>query len=163
MFQYSDPAGRGRRARLPLCRFEAAAAILGVMAPWAGFFFSIAALVLATILASCAGPSAGNGFVGTERCATCHEQEARYCAYGAHRTVRCERCHGPGARHAQPDIEPRPAMSLGGPDLCMACHAARIGSFEDHLRRLERVHKVTLDRDKSGKDCVYCHDPHLLE
>jgi hypothetical protein len=64
-------------------------------------------------------------------------------------------------------------MSLGGVDLCLSCHkqgadssfdvVSTIGSFEDHLTELERDHRINLDRQKSGADCVYCHDPHLLE
>jgi len=63
-------------------------------------------------------------------------------------------------------------MSLGDVELCLSCHGsppapaakiAGIGSFEEHLKRLERDHRVELDREKSGTDCVYCHDPHLLE
>ncbi|MHC4960175.1 MAG: hypothetical protein ACYTGN_17615 [Planctomycetota bacterium] len=125
------------------------------------------ALVTLAIVGKCAGrpPSdaPSNDFVGNDRCATCHVEEARYCRYGGHRTVDCERCHGPGERHAQAEADPRPAMALGGVDLCMSCHRARITSFEDHLRRLERDHRVQLDRAKSGTECVYCHDPHLLE
>jgi hypothetical protein len=64
-------------------------------------------------------------------------------------------------------------MSLGDVDLCLSCHnrgadassgvVSTIGTFEDHLTELERDHRVKLDRQKSGADCVYCHDPHLLE
>ncbi len=65
-------------------------------------------------------------------------------------------------------------MDLGGVETCMSCHragekvpsgsaASRIVSFEDHLQILEREHRIKLDREKSGKSCVFCHDPHLLE
>jgi len=100
--------------------------------------------------------------VGSARCAACHEQEGQYWRYGGHRTVACERCHGPGAEHARVESGSRPALSLGDVALCLSCHAT-IGSFEDHLEKLEREHRITLDREKSGTDCVYCHDPHLLE
>jgi hypothetical protein len=110
---------------------------------------------------------------GSDTCATCHEQEARLWRYGAHRTVACERCHGPGAAHARVESGPRPRVSLGNIDLCLGCHQggaddtgkkiATIESFEAHLRTLERDHRIKLDRQKSGTDCVYCHDPHLLE
>lgn len=136
----------------------------------------IALAVAAGHLSSCAGPAPereGNGLVGSETCAACHEQEARFCRYGAHRTIECERCHGPGAGHADADSGSRPGMSLGGVDLCMSCHrqgsesssgeVRGIESFEDHLRELEFEHRIRLDREKSGTDCVYCHDPHLLE
>jgi len=64
-------------------------------------------------------------------------------------------------------------MDLGDAELCLSCHrqgatrradvVSTVRSFEDHLRELERDHRVKLDRQKSGTDCVYCHDPHLLE
>jgi hypothetical protein len=142
----------------------------------AGCSIAIALAMLACILSDCtARPVApeGNDLVGNDSCATCHEQDARYCRYGAHRTLACERCHGPGAKHAGADGSSRPEMSLGGPELCLSCHgqgaepssnvASRIESFEDHLREMERDHRIKLDRRKSGTDCVYCHDPHLLE
>jgi hypothetical protein len=115
----------------------------------------------------------GSDLAGSDRCATCHEQEARFRRYGAHRTVDCERCHGPGAEHARADGRARLTTSLEGADLCLSCHkqgadpssgaVSAIESFEDHLRTLERDHRIKLDRRKSGTACVYCHDPHLLE
>jgi hypothetical protein len=146
------------------------------MKPRAGRSISIALVILACILANCVGRPLGpegSDLAGNVRCATCHEQESRYCRYGAHRTLECERCHGPGEKHARADSSSRPEMSLGDANLCMSCHkqgadpssnvVSRIGSFEDHLRKLERDHRIKLDRQKSGTDCVYCHDPHLLE
>jgi hypothetical protein len=122
--------------------------------------------------ANCTSPPEGrSGLAGSESCATCHEQEARFSQYGAHRTVECERCHGPGAEHAAAESGPRPAMSLGDVDLCLSCHkegaepslVSTIESFEAHLKALERDHRIKLDRQKCGRGCVYCHDPHLLE
>jgi hypothetical protein len=131
-------------------------------------------MVLAIVACHGARPApepSGDGLAGSDTCAACHEQEARFCQYGPHRTVECERCHGPGAAHARADGEPRPGMDLGGVDLCLSCHrrgsgsgaVSRIQSFEDHLTELETEHRIRLDREKSGTDCVYCHDPHLLE
>lgn len=127
-----------------------------------------------TIVASCATPvPEGGALAGSDTCATCHDEEARLSRYGAHRAVECERCHGPGAEHARAAAGSRPRMSLGDVDLCLSCHRegtvpssgtlSTIRSFEDHLEALEREHRIKLDRRKSGTDCVYCHDPHLLE
>jgi len=127
-------------------------------------------------LAHCAGtpvePAQG-ALAGSDLCATCHEQEARFCQYGAHREISCEECHGPGAEHARAEGPSRPGMTLADAELCLSCHrkgatrsadvASTVGSFEAHLQALERDHRVKLDRQKSGTDCVYCHDPHLLE
>lgn len=127
-------------------------------------------------LARCAGTHrepAESARAGSESCASCHEQEVRFCRYGAHKTIDCEECHGPGAAHARAEGASRPGMDLGDVDLCLSCHrkgatrsnnvVSTIRSFEDHLRNLERDHRVKLDRNKSGTDCVYCHDPHLVE
>ena len=132
-----------------------------------------AVMILSHGLAGCTRPSAQPGTAGSDTCERCHEEEARFVAYGAHRTVECERCHGPGAEHARAGDGPRRPMSLGDVALCLSCHrrgadpsgnvTSTIGSFEDHLRTLERAHRIKLDRRKSGTDCVGCHDPHLLE
>ena len=136
----------------------------------------LAAALVALCLSSCARARpapAGETLAGSDRCAECHEQEARFCGYGAHRTVECEQCHGAGAEHAGADDGARPGMILGDAGLCLSCHrqgatmrpdvVSTVESFEDHLRDLERDHRIKLDRRKSGTDCVYCHDPHLLE
>jgi hypothetical protein len=146
------------------------------MKPLAACSVGMALAIVAVGLVGCASPRLGvewSDLAGSDRCATCHEQEARFSRYGAHRTVECERCHGPGAEHARDANGSRHRMSLGDVDLCLSCHkqgpgpsadvVSTIGSFEDHLRKLERDHSVKLDRQKAGADCVYCHDPHLLE
>lgn len=146
------------------------------MKPLAACSLAIALVVLACNLSNCASPplgSEGSEFAGSDRCTTCHDQESRFWRYGAHRDVACERCHGSGAEHARADSISRRGMSLGGVELCMSCHqqgadpssneVSTIGSFEGHLRDLERDHRIKLDRRKSGTSCVYCHDPHLLE
>ena len=144
--------------------------------PLAARSFAMALAIVVVSLVSCTSPRSeaeGSDLAGSDSCAACHEQEARFSRYGAHRTVECERCHGPGAEHARADDGPRRRMSLGDVDLCLSCHrqgadpspdvVSTIVSFEDHLRELERDHRIKLDRRKSGADCVYCHDPHLLE
>jgi hypothetical protein len=143
------------------------------MRPLAPCSVAAALAIVALSLARCASPPPvpeGSDLAGSDSCATCHEEEARLRLYGAHRTVECERCHGPGAKHARADGG---GMSLGDADLCLSCHkkgadpsanvVSAIESFEDHLTDLERDHRIKLDRRKSGTDCVYCHDPHLLE
>lgn len=134
------------------------------------------AVALATAFASAqcaADPASREGgrrpddLAGSDACATCHEEEGRLWRYGAHRSVECERCHGPGAKHAGAESGSRPELRAGGIDLCLSCHgdgaASTIGSLEDHLKEIERQHRIKLDRRKAGADCVYCHDPHLLE
>ena len=144
--------------------------------PLAACSLPVALAVVSIHLVRCAGTrleSDGGTLAGSDRCASCHEQETRFCRYGPHRTIECEECHGPGGEHARAETGSRPGMVLGDVELCLSCHregadrsrevVSTIGSFEDHLRALEREHRIELDRRKSGADCVYCHDPHLLE
>ena len=146
------------------------------MRPLAARSIATALATVGVSLAGCTGPrpeAEASDFAGSDGCATCHEQEARFSRYGAHRTVECERCHGSGAEHAGADPGSRRRLRLGDVDLCLSCHkqgadassgvVSTIGSFEDHLTELERDHRIRFDRQKSGADCVYCHDPHLLE
>ena len=142
----------------------------------AAFLPLITLAIAVAQLSRCVQPPRETGhdsFAGSASCKACHAQESRYWAYGPHREIDCERCHGPGSGHARSTGPARAAMTLGDTGLCLACHArdgedatgdiATIESFESHLRNLERDHRVTLDRQKSGTGCVYCHDPHLVE
>ena len=110
---------------------------------------------------------------GSATCGKCHENEAKFLDYGAHHSLACHQCHGLGTEHVQAPANQRPKMSLGDVHLCLSCHqtdakvanpvVAKIDSFEDHLQQLEKEHRVKFDRKKSGDNCVFCHDPHLLE
>ncbi|MCA9322511.1 MAG: hypothetical protein KDB53_17345, partial [Planctomycetes bacterium] len=129
---------------------------------------SVASLVLSLLMESLACSQPTN--VG---CVNCHDQEVRYCQHGPHQILDCATCHGPGEQHANAGAGPRPELRLGTADLCLSCHQAgsrvdsrvvsTIETFETHLQDLEQDHRIRLDRGKSGQDCVFCHDPHLLE
>lgn len=114
-------------------------------------------LLLLIALVGCA-PA---GKAGPASCADCHAEQARHVEYGPHRSLACAECHGPGDAHMNAS-DPRPRMFLGGANECIACHVS-IRSLDAHLRDVERLHKVTLDRDKVAGSCAFCHDPHLLE
>lgn len=129
------------------------------------------AAALAVILLSCsttnrtilAPPSIpGAEFVGSEECATCHEQIVRDFRTATHarleakgenaKNIGCESCHGPGSLHVQAGggadtiINPRKS-----PDTCFQCHLEVRASFQ-----LPHHHPVL-----EGKmSCSDCHEPH---
>src|SRR3954468_22071275 len=129
------------------------------------------AVALAVILLSCsttnrtilAPPSIpGAEFVGSEECATCHEQIVRDFRTATHARLQakgdnakkmgCESCHGPGSLHVKAGggagtiINPRKS-----PDTCFQCHLEVRAAFQ-----LPHHHPVL-----EGKmSCSDCHEPH---
>jgi len=98
-------------------------------------------------------------YVGTETCATCHEEEDKEFRLSTHARIKtskdenvangCEMCHGPGSIHADNGggktniINPRK-----NPETCFACHMEKKAEF-----RLPYHHPVL-----EGKmSCVDCH------
>jgi len=113
-----------------------------------------------TILAPPSIP--GAEFVGSEKCAECHEAIARDFPTATHarlkapgdntKNVGCESCHGPGSLHvtsggaARTIINPRRS-----PETCFQCHLEVRAKFE-----LPHHHPVL-----EGKvSCADCHNPH---
>src|SRR4029077_13675161 len=143
------------------------------------------AVAVALILLSCsttsrtilAPPSIpGAEFVGSEECATCHEQIVRDFRTATHARLQtkkvivsksgakgsetpkestdmgCESCHGPGSKHVQAGggagtiINPRKS-----PETCFQCHLEVRAAFQ-----LPHHHPVP-----EGKmSCSDCHEPH---
>src|SRR3954470_7844972 len=114
-----------------------------------------------TILAPPSIP--GAEFVGSEACATCHEQITRTFPTATHarlkasgdnaKNVGCESCHGPGSLHvssgggARTIVNPRRS-----PETCFQCHLEVRAKFE-----LPHHHPVL-----EGKvSCADCHNPHI--
>lgn len=104
----------------------------------------------------------GAEFVGSEACATCHEQIARDFPTATHarlkapgdntKNIGCESCHGPGSLHVQSGgaahtiVNPRRS-----PTTCFQCHLEIRSQFE-----LPHHHPVL-----EGKmSCADCHNPH---
>ena len=88
---------------------------------------------------------------GQKVCADCHEDIVTIRAAARHKSVSCETCHGPLARHAEGD-----GAKLVLPDvtpLCIRCHAEKTG-------KPTRYPRVDI-KDHAGDDkCVACHKPH---
>jgi predicted CXXCH cytochrome family protein len=129
------------------------------------------AVALALILLSCstttrtilAPPSIpGAEFVGSEECATCHEEISRNFRTATHarleakgenaKNVGCESCHGPGSLHVNSGggagtiVNPRKS-----PETCFQCHLEVRTAFA-----LPHHHPVL-----EGKmSCSDCHEPH---
>ena len=99
---------------------------------------------------------------GPASCAACHAKEAGKRAAGGHRSVSCEVCHAPLARHAA-DGKRTAAMPVDQSyTLCARCHRKVVG-------RPEKFPQVVLDQHVvekgasgpvEGKVCLDCHDPH---
>jgi hypothetical protein len=91
-------------------------------------------------------------FAGHEVCETCHSDEAALKASGAHKTVNCESCHGPLAKHADDPGSVQPVL----PDvatLCLRCHSKNIA-------KPKGFPQTDAKPNSGGKPCDACHKPH---
>jgi hypothetical protein len=97
--------------------------------------------------------------IGTDKCAECHDEEAKLHDKDAHAKVACETCHGPGDVHAEKSGD-APLRMPKTRDDCLVCHRlldARPGAFpqvrwQDHYRFVGV-------KDESVQ-CIQCHSPH---
>ncbi len=126
---------------------------------------------LAVILLSCstttrtvlAPPSIpGAEFVGSEKCADCHEEITRDFASATHarlkapgdnaKNVGCESCHGPGSLHVESGGATHTIVNPGkSPTACFQCHLEVRAQFD-----LPHRHPVLEGR----MNCSDCHNPH---
>jgi hypothetical protein len=100
-------------------------------------------------------------------CRSCHEEQARFQAYGSHASASCADCHRIEGNHEETGEEP----FLGGDSMCLECHdlvedadSKKLSEeeiLEKHIRYVEKKHVIKVDRKKAKKRCVECHDPHL--
>jgi DmsE family decaheme c-type cytochrome len=110
-----------------------------------------------------AAPSVPSEFVGSEVCATCHEDVAKKFADNPHTKmalmhgdagVTCENCHGAGKAHvdgggdATKIFSPAKAAPKDVEAKCLGCHAAAHPNF------LRSPHA------KANVSCVGCHSVH---
>jgi predicted CXXCH cytochrome family protein len=139
------------------------------------FFWGAGGLAaLAVILLSCstfetnqailAPPSIpGAEFVGSEECATCHEEITRNFRTASHarlkakgenaKNIGCESCHGPGSLHVKSGGGSHTIVNPGkSAEACFQCHLEVRASFQ-----LPHRHPVL-----EGKmSCADCHNPHV--
>ena len=113
-------------------------------------------------------PSTGKPREGNEKtCASCHEEQNRFWAYGGHASIACADCHEVKGDHVASKAKPL----LGGNRQCLECHdLVEAGAkknmteaevLEQHMLYLETKHVIKVKRKKTEKRCVQCHDQHL--
>lgn len=139
------------------------------------FAIYLAALALVTLFATAAwagdqskttaAPS--SQFVGSDTCATCHEDIAKGLAQTPHNRIKfqttknvegsgCESCHGPGAAHVEGGGDKSKIISfktLSTKDAnqrCLACH----NYGNEHANFTRSVHQA------NSVGCTDCHSPH---
>jgi predicted CXXCH cytochrome family protein len=140
-----------------------------------GFFIAYGVFVCAHLLVACSGTGTvvnapphieGAQFVGSETCATCHEEITKIFPGSVHARVHpvpgvgqadtsCESCHGPGSLHVESGggtsfkrLIVNPGKSA---QACLKCHVGTHAEF-----RLPSHHPVL----EGQMNCVQCHDPH---
>ncbi len=140
-----------------------------------GRFLKMAALVSAIIAysgtapaqsskpQSPAPPPAASEYVGSETCATCHDEVAKGFANNPHTKiaemhgksgVTCEGCHGPGKAHVDGGgdvtkiFDPAKASSKEVDKTCLGCHAGAHPNFDRSPHA------------KANVGCTSCHSVH---
>ncbi len=104
----------------------------------------------------------GAEFVGSEKCADCHEEITRDFASATHarlkapgdnaKNVGCESCHGPGSLHVESGGAAHTIVNPGkSPTACFQCHLEVRAQFD-----LPHRHPVLEGR----MSCSDCHNPH---
>jgi predicted CXXCH cytochrome family protein len=106
-------------------------------------------------------------YVGSETCATCHEDRDKEFKQTAHsklvhekswkgKVVGCESCHGPGKAHVEGGGDKTKIRTFQGEsskqvsDTCLNCHSGR----EEHSNYLRGAH------GRNDVGCTDCHSPH---
>ena len=105
-------------------------------------------------------------YVGSETCATCHEEAAKKFSSNPHarialehggKGITCEGCHGPGKAHVDgggdvTKIRQLAKLSVAQVDeTCLVCHAGKHPNFERSKHA------------EAGVSCLSCHSVHHSE
>lgn len=126
--------------------------------------FCLLALFLLVSPAKAKTPVPQGQYVGSETCATCHEDVSNAFKKTIHgkvakfelggQTGGCEACHGPGSAHVE-DQDPKKIVSLKrlspseAGEICLKCH-----------RNGLQMNWAGSAHDANGVSCTSCHDPH---
>ncbi len=119
----------------------------------------------ATVPATVA-PALPSGYVGSETCATCHEEVSKGFENNLHTKmalmhgsagITCENCHGPGQAHVEGGgdvtkiFDPAKATPAQVNAKCLGCHAGTHPNFDRSPHA------------KAGLSCISCHSIHGAE
>ena len=91
-------------------------------------------------------------YAGQKACVDCHSDIVQTRALARHKSVACESCHGPLAKHASGTDETKPTRP-DGKILCARCHAAKTG-------KPKRYPVVDIKEHAGDENCLTCHKPH---
>jgi DmsE family decaheme c-type cytochrome len=107
--------------------------------------------------------AAASEFVGSETCATCHEEQAKNFSSNPHTKLAlahgksgatCESCHGAGKAHVDGGgdvskiFNPAKASAKDVDKTCLGCHAGQHPNFERSAHA------------KANVSCITCHSVH---
>jgi len=135
------------------------------------FLVFLSALVLCAVATAAPSPKGGDQakqadasqYVGSETCATCHEEAAKKFADNPHTKIAemhgksgatCESCHGPGKAHVDGGgdvtkiFNPAKHSAKEVDETCLKCHASAHPNFERSPHA------------KAGVGCTSCHSVH---
>jgi hypothetical protein len=91
-------------------------------------------------------------YASHQACENCHSDIAETKSKGVHKSVNCEACHGPQAKHVDDPGSAVPSK-LDTTVLCTRCHQANIAK----PRTFPQVDPAD---HSSGAACNTCHQPH---
>jgi len=113
-----------------------------------------------------AAEPAASDFVGSDTCATCHQDVAKGFAGNPHNKIAemhgkagisCEGCHGPGKAHVEGGgdvskiLDPAKASPKQVDEKCLSCHG---GAHPNFMRS---------PHAKGGVSCISCHSIHAAK
>ncbi|MGA3176046.1 MAG: multiheme c-type cytochrome [Candidatus Acidiferrum sp.] len=91
-------------------------------------------------------------FAGHEACENCHPDVAELKAKGVHKSINCESCHGPLAKHADDPGNVKPVLPEVA-QLCIRCHS-------ENTAKPAGFPQVNAKEHSGGQACNTCHKPH---
>lgn len=111
-------------------------------------------------------PSADSDYVGSEKCAECHEEESKSISKTPHggkpfamrSTYGCETCHGPGRKHVESggEIDLIRRLTQMKPEessaVCLGCHETG-----------KQTHWKGSVHQQRGIACITCHSIHTFK
>ncbi|MBI4590226.1 MAG: hypothetical protein HY725_15440 [Candidatus Rokubacteria bacterium] len=91
-------------------------------------------------------------YAGGSICINCHEEVNEQKKKGYHKTLACETCHGPSAKHTEDPSAVKP-FAPRERKFCPLCH-------EYNPSRPTGFPQITATAHNPLKPCITCHNPH---